>query len=67
MTSFEDKQTIVIKQLRADRDRLLTAIEDIKAEIISLWGNDSCANECGCLDEILEIIDKHTSGKENDD
>lgn len=40
-------------------------IEDIKAELISLWGNEPCSNECGCLDEVLEIIDMHT--KENSD
>ena len=40
-------------------------IEDIKAELISLWGNEPCSNECGCLDEVLEIIDKHTKGDSN--
>ena len=37
----------------------MSVIEDIKAELISLWGNDPCSNECGCLDEVLQIIDKH--------
>ena len=37
----------------------MSVIEDIKAEIISLWGNDTCSNECGCLDEVFGIIDKH--------
>jgi len=42
-----------------------SVIEDIKAEIISLWGNDTCSNECGCLDEVFEIIDKHTAESED--
>ena len=42
-----------------------SVIEDIKAELISLWGNEPCSNECGCLDEVLEIIDKHI-GKEQE-
>ena len=76
MTSFEDKQTIVIKQLRADRDRLLTAIEDIKAEIEETIESYVCDKEentmkaQGMLNAMrmtFDIIDKHISGKENDD
>ena len=31
--TFEDKAGVVISQLRADRDRLLTILDEIKAEI----------------------------------
>ena len=34
-------------------------LDKIRAEIIELWKNEPCAIECGCLDEILEIIDKY--------
>ena len=33
-------------------------LDKIRAEIVELWQNEPCAIEGGCLDEILEIIDK---------
>lgn len=48
-----------------DYDRLCKAldnekvIEKIRSEIVEQWQNDPCAIEGGCLDEVLEIIDKY--------
>ena len=65
--TFEDKAKIVISQLRADRERLLNAIEDIKAEIDEHiqdcqlpQGHDPWWNgKKDGLQDALEIIDKH--------
>lgn len=63
-TDFEHKAEIVISQLRADRDRLQDAIEKIRGEIIETFESSECAEESGCLNQILEIIDKHTAESE---
>lgn len=34
-------------------------IDKIRADIVKLWQNEPCAIKGGCLDEILEIIDKY--------
>lgn len=53
---FQQKAEVVISQLRADRDQLLYAIADIKAEIES----EPYVSKM----EVLEIIDKHTKESE---
>lgn len=63
-TDFEHKAEIVISQLRADRDRLQEAIEKIRGEIIETFESSECAEESGCLNQILEIIDKYTAESE---
>ena len=40
-------------------------LEDIKAEIVEMWKNEPCAIEGGCLNEIIKVLDKHISGKED--
>ena len=60
--TYEDKEKIIISQLRADRDRLLKAIEDIKAEIlISSCDSYYMPTKLLSCDDILKIIDKHTA------
>lgn len=63
-TDFEHKAEIVISQLRADRDRLADAIKKIRGEIIETFESSECAEESGCLNQILEIIDRHTTESE---
>ncbi len=48
-----------------DYKKLLGAIEDIKAEIQKLRGC-SCSCSDGIIDDVEDIIDKHTSGKEEE-
>ena len=71
--TFEDKTVIVISQLRADRDRLQNAIDNIRAEIAEyektckVWSANqlkddvkrctSCIN--GTFGRINEIFDRH--------
>ena len=38
----------------------MTTLEKIRAEMVEKW-NDPCAKEHGCLDEVLEIINKYAS------
>ena len=42
-------------------------LDKIRAEIDELWQNEPCAIEGGCLDEILEIIDKYKGESETED
>ena len=58
--TFEDKTVIVISQLRADRDRLQNAIDNIRAEI-SEYKDEKIihAERNEMIDIVLEIIDKH--------
>ena len=48
-----------------DYDRLYKALDNegvldkIRAEIIEQFSPSNCAEECGCLSEILDIIDRH--------
>ena len=50
----------VIKQKYIERE----VLNKIRAEIIELWQNEPCAIEGGCLDEILEILDKYKAESE---
>lgn len=46
----------------AKRDQQLkNTINKIRAEIEELWKNEPCPVEYGCLDEILQVIDKYKS------
>lgn len=38
----------------------MTALEKVRNGIIEKWKDDPCVKEHGCLDEVLEIIDKCT-------
>ena len=42
----------------------MNLLDKIRAEIDELWKNEPCAIECGCLDEILQIIDKYKAESE---
>ena len=67
--TFNDKAEIVISQLRADRDRLLKAIGDIKAEIQETIDStpyryhDYEDGRIDAYEDCLELIDKHIRGK----
>lgn len=54
--TYEEKSTIIIMQLRADRDALLNVINDIQAEI-----NTPDRGTCDyfIVDRIEEIINKY--------
>ena len=59
---FKQKTGVVIEQLRADRDRLATALEEIEKEISELPNqNPSYWHKCDVLEreDVLEIIRKH--------
>lgn len=68
--TYEEKSEIVISQLRTDRDRLLDALDKIRAEIkIASHGKwyvgrlDGKTEEVLLMDEVLEIIDKYRGEK----
>lgn len=61
--TYEEKSEIVIRQLREDRDRLLNAIENIRAEI-EHWESDNIQDDyqMGAMDMqkyALRVIDKY--------
>ena len=58
--TFEDKAEIVISQLRADRDRLQNAIDNIRAEI-EQYNLQSSHYPCDTISiaAVLQIIDKY--------
>lgn len=65
--TYEQKSAIVISQLRADRDRLLDALDNIRSEIKQLpyqriFGNVS---NYSLIDTVIEIIDKYTAESED--
>ena len=43
----------------------LAVLDKIRAEIIEKFGESECAEECGCLYELLEVIDKHKGESED--
>lgn len=45
--------------LKAYSDGANDVLDMIRAEIVELWKNEPCPIEYGCLDEILQIIDKY--------
>ena len=49
------------------RDEKLKVLEKIRTEIVELWKNEPCAIEHGCLNEILEIIDKYMAESEDNE
>lgn len=42
----------------------IKVLEKIRSEIFELWQNEPCTIEHGCLNEILEIIDKYRAESE---
>lgn len=72
--AFKAKAEVVISQLRADRDRLDTALDEIRVEIKAMfppsgsWMYDEdpgrCNVVCEVLTDVLQIIDKHRKGEE---
>ena len=38
---------------------IVDILDKIRAEIVELWKNEPCAIDGGCLDEMLQIIDKY--------
>ena len=66
---FKKKAGVVIEQLRADRDRLATALEEIEREI-RVWQRDVHDNEDDAdefdfvFDGIYEILAEHRNGEE---
>ena len=79
--TFDDKAVIVISQLRADRDRLQNAIDKIREEIETEYGQcDICEyfedydyeendiseyRPIGNIADILQIIDKYKAESED--
>ena len=69
--TYEEKSAIVIQQLREDRDRLLNALDKIRAEIEKLNPVDygsiySYESHCGAREmqnDVLEIINKYIEGE----
>lgn len=64
--TYEEKSEIVIRQLREDRDRLLDAMDKIRAEISNLnceyieYGDDYCGCDAYIKEnDVLAIIDKY--------
>ena len=39
-------------------------LDKIRAEIDEMWQHEPCAIESGCLDEVLEVIDKYKADEE---
>lgn len=39
-------------------------LDKIKDEIIERFASSNCAEESGCLDQLLEIIDKYREGEQ---
>ena len=59
MTEAEHLENMEFIRQASENAKVALVLEEIKAEIIEKW-SDACAKEHGCLNEILEIIDKHT-------
>lgn len=57
--TFEEKAEIVISQLRADRDRLLDALDKIRAEIEQHRRKTQGIDPYGLVGDCLDIIDKY--------
>lgn len=65
--TYEEKSAIVIEQLRADRDRLLNVLDEIRTEIerLKLHKAKYITNDYEvCIDSqaVLDIIDKYREG-----
>ncbi len=58
MTEAEHLENMEFIRQASEKAKVARVLEEIKAEIIEEWG-DVCAKEHGCLNGILEIIDKH--------
>ena len=71
--TFEEKSGIVISQLRADRDRLLDALDKIREEIeeyksrqltLAMGVEDLEKGKQVALAHVLAILDKYTAEEE---
>ena len=63
--TYEDKSTIVIEQLRADRDRLLGVFEKIRAEINTMPCAITSMREIYVRrDKVIDILDKYKAESE---
>lgn len=72
--TYEEKSAIVIEQLRADRDRLLSVLDKIRAEIEQTASRYTISRERDAMgkvewsdilikeSEVLQIIDKYREG-----
>ena len=50
-----------------DEEKVVVAnevLDKIRAEIVEMWQHEPCAIESGCLDEVLEVIDKYKADEE---
>lgn len=57
--TYKEKSSIVISQLRADRDRLQDALDKIRAEIDKIYEREGSSFDClNALDDLKEFIDK---------
>ena len=69
--TYEEKSAIVIRQLREDRDRLLNALDRIRAEIEklnpvdygSIYSYESHYGAREMQNDVLEIINKYAEGE----
>lgn len=57
--TYEEKSAIVIRQLREDRDRLLDAMDKIRAEIEDYGNKLKLSNAGASIEYVLQIIDKY--------
>lgn len=62
--TFEDKTEVVISQLRADRDRLQNAFDNIRAEIMALESQYPIDDNTPYISSqsVWKIINKHCGG-----
>lgn len=60
--TFEDRAGIIISQLRADRDRLQTILDEIR-EIVDEWQLDTWTDNISndCMVKIVELIESYES------
>ena len=61
VTQYEINEISVI----TEEEIVKPILDKIRDEIDELWKNEPCAIECGCLDEILQIIDKYKAESED--
>lgn len=62
--TFKEKAEIVIRQLRRDRDRLLDAIDNIRAEIEAEITPNLSDEQTQAFAYVLQIIDKYKADSE---
>lgn len=60
----DENEMCFMQKLIANGTPLNEVLDKIRAEIVEMWKNEPCAIEGGCLDEVLEVIDKYKIDKE---